>query len=172
MAIYRTYACDACGNEWEVFHMSADEPAPDGCPFCNAVPEAPYLALPRGGKIGGSNMARGVNWAYSELERTSEVRAEMADAPQLKVTNLRDNLRMGDVAAVGPQPSRDYIEATAAMGMAPGFNASMAQSAVAGGKAGPNQGGGHRVGRSIATDHSSPHRRMTGVFVDPRKQDK
>jgi hypothetical protein len=94
MAIYRTYACPACKGEFEVLHMSRDEPAPNTCDLCNVSflkrKKKPAQTI---GKvsIGGSNLAKSVAATYRSLEQSTGE------------TNLKDNLRVGD-AAGRPMP--------------------------------------------------------------------
>ena len=41
----------------------------------------------------GTHKGKAVDLTYRQLEKSSEVRAEMVGDPSLKVTNLKDNLR-------------------------------------------------------------------------------
>lgn len=100
MPVIREYECEVCGAHFDIFHASRDEPPPDTCPHCGGISEAPRLPIPSGGHIGGSNIARSVDQMYKQTEKASEYRAEVAGDPTLKITNLRDNLREGDVAAM------------------------------------------------------------------------
>jgi hypothetical protein len=56
----------------------------------------------------GTHKGKAVDLTYRQLERSGEIRAEMTGDPSMKITNLKDNLREGDVAAMAPQPSKDY----------------------------------------------------------------
>jgi hypothetical protein len=71
----------------------------------------------------GTAKSKSVDAVYRDIERASEVRAEAAGDPSLKVTNMKDNLREGDVAAMPPQPSKEYqTQVAAASEMAGGFS--------------------------------------------------
>lgn len=112
----RTYHCPDCENNHEQLLMHATD-EPDPCPYCGNA-EAPYIQLPSRSKIGGSNIARATDSMYNELEASSIARSHMAAeqmmaagvpqadaekaAREIRVTNLHDNLRQGDVAAMAP----------------------------------------------------------------------
>lgn len=84
-----------------------DEGPPRFCVKCGAEFDADTEAVPGTHAIGGSAMAVATDLTYRQLEQTSAARAAEFDAPSLKVTDLNDNLREGDVAAkrlpVSPQ---------------------------------------------------------------------
>lgn len=86
--IIRTYRCDDCGDTFEVTCESADGDPP--CPFCERVlhwqPER--FAI-------GTNRGRALDLTQDIVEQ------------DYKLTNLKDNLREGDVAAMTPPPSRE-----------------------------------------------------------------
>lgn len=107
----RTYRCFNCGRKFQFLHHPADEPPPGHCPYrdCGAsFRDDIESAAPEQVNIGGSPIARSVDKMYRDLETTSAARAEASGNPALKVTNLKDNLREGDVAAFAPQPSAEY----------------------------------------------------------------
>lgn len=172
-AIFRTYYCPDCEREFEVFHASRDEPPPENCPHCSAEPETPYLPLPRKMSIGGSNISKGVDLTYKHLEESGQRAFEASGNPNSKVTNLKDNLREGDVAAVVPQPSKEYQQAVAAIGGQPGFGAG---SPMAEGQAFspaamlPALRGTGNATPALGqlTRPDAPHRRLTGRFQRPK----
>lgn len=88
MPVMRTYRCPDCGGVFEFLHMSRNEPPPDNCELCQssmqAVPELPKV------NIGGSNISKAVDMTYAAAEES------------LGVTDLKDNLREGDIAAKVP----------------------------------------------------------------------
>lgn len=83
-AIRRTYRCTDCRFEFKVIHQTEDEPAPD-CPNC--AREANLHLLPFGKKT-----------SYSHAMDYTQKMAE----EQYGMTNIRDNQRAGDIAAMGP----------------------------------------------------------------------
>lgn len=99
--IIRTYKCPECSNTFEVLQSSKDGP-PAECKICEADFGEDLEAVPGTHAIGGSAIARSTDGMYRELEASSAARAAELDAPHLKVTDLKDNLREGDVAAKAP----------------------------------------------------------------------
>ena len=81
---------------------------PDCCPGCGYVYDSPddnVISMP----AIRSAVAKSVDQVYRDMERSSEVRAEQAaamagvpvsDMAGLKLTNLRDNTRQGEIAAM------------------------------------------------------------------------
>jgi hypothetical protein len=111
--IYRTYACDGPDDESSphTFELLIErDQHPKFCPLCGVRFEDEPEPIPGGFAIGGSAAARSVDQTYSLLEESSAVRAQLAEeagvpsaqARSLKVTDLKDNLREGDVAAKIP----------------------------------------------------------------------
>lgn len=116
MPVTRRYGCPECDHEFSFLHMRSDEPPPDYCPNCGGymgdeprpIPGAPNIVTWKG---------KTVDRTYRQMEEASEIRAELTGDPSQKITNLKDNLREGEVAAMAPQPSQDYQNATAQMGL-------------------------------------------------------
>jgi DNA-directed RNA polymerase subunit RPC12/RpoP len=173
MGIFRTYGCAECGAEFEIYHHDRDEAPPSGCPNCSVKPAAPYLALPRGGKSIGSNISKAVDQTYAGLEAQGQRAFEMSGNPHAKVTNLKDNLREGDVAAMVPQPSKEYREAVAHLGGAAGFGAgasagggdSFQPAAMLPGLRGT--GSAASILTATTTERAARHRNLTGAFRRP-----
>jgi hypothetical protein len=101
---YKTFACDSGGeaeeHAFEVF-LENDE-LPSFCPKCGCPVDPESEAVPGTHSIGGSDIAKGVDLTYSLLEASGEYRAEQTGNPNFKITNMKDHLREGDVAAVLP----------------------------------------------------------------------
>lgn len=91
-----TIRCPTCGGKFSV----VSDDMPKFCMLCGAADGADDDFVPTQMNIGGSAIARSVDKMYRDAEASSEVRAEMAGDPSLKITNMRDNLREGDVAAM------------------------------------------------------------------------
>lgn len=116
MAVTRTLACPDCGGTFPWLFMNEDD-WPTHCARCGSymgvndppeiVPGAPAILTEKG---------KSVDQTYRAYEDASLRQAEIHDNPTLKVTNMKDNLRAGDVAAVAPQPSQEYKSAVEAMG--------------------------------------------------------
>jgi hypothetical protein len=101
--VVRTYVCgdEECGKQFEMF-QDRDEGPPKFCPECGAEVDPEAAPIPSRIAIGGSAIARSTDSTYRQLEESSAARAAELDAPSLKITNLKDNLREGDVAAKAP----------------------------------------------------------------------
>ena len=106
MPVTRTYLCDDCGYRFTQFHMNRDEVAPD-CPSCYAATHS----VP-----GGFNITTNKAKAMDMVQKIAE--------EDYGLTNMRDNGRDGDVAAMGPAPvqsseaeqlTRQMMEATPQM---------------------------------------------------------
>lgn len=93
MSCYRTYGCDDCGAEFECFHASSDEPPPD-CPQCSTVLEwRPGMFAIR------TNKSRAMDVTQNILET------------EFGMSNIRDNQREGDVAAIVPEKTATQRDA-------------------------------------------------------------
>jgi DNA-directed RNA polymerase subunit RPC12/RpoP len=90
--IYRTYACDDCGTEWEYHHDSGDEPVPD-CPTCSKV----LQWQPRGANIIG-NKAKAIDYAQKVMEE------------DYGLTNFKDNNKEGDVGYIAPRKTAAELD--------------------------------------------------------------
>lgn len=86
MPVTRSYACSDCGHEFAFFHLRRDELAPD-CPNCSGQ----AANIPGTFSI-KTNRSRAVDLAQSISER------------EYGMTDLRDNLRAGDVSAPDARP--------------------------------------------------------------------
>jgi hypothetical protein len=113
MAKLVTYRCPDCEGEFDFLHHPSDEPPPERCQLCNAYmgdqpQKAPVLVL----KIGTAK-GKVPDKLYRDMEESSRVRAQQAaemagvsesEMSAIKITDMKDNLRQGDVAA---KPSVD-----------------------------------------------------------------
>jgi hypothetical protein len=105
MAWRYTVRCPDCGEKWSVV---ADR-LPDFCQSCGSYVGTDPDFVPSKLNIGGSALARATDQAYRDLE-----------ASPAGITDLKDNLREGDVAAKPVQPSQEYLQQV--KGMAPDYN--------------------------------------------------
>ena len=116
--IVRTYACE-CGARFELLQQREDGP-PKFCGGCGAEFDSDAEPVPSRIAVGGSVIARSTDSTYRQLEESSAARAAELGAPSLKVTDMHDNLRVGDVAAKQPPDNavtRFAREAKASLGV-------------------------------------------------------
>lgn len=84
MPVVRTYACD-CGHQWTEYHSSSDDAYPD-CPIC-AASEPKWVPQPL--RITGDK-SRAIDYAQQVAEE------------DYGLSNMKDNTRAGEAAAMGP----------------------------------------------------------------------
>ena len=130
MAVKFRLQCPKC--TWKFYAMSL---YPDCCPRCAYVydpePGDNVISMPTIRTVAGSMLDK----VYRDAEKASEHRAELAaeqagvpvsEMSGLKITNMRDNMREGDIAAM---PVRNEVtrqmDRMAAAGMPIGFQAGM-----------------------------------------------
>lgn len=149
--VMRTYACDSAGtSEEHVFdvRLRSDE-HPRFCPHCGFAVDQRSKPRPSKVSIGGSAVARAVDMTYRSLEEGSAQRAAAVNNPQLKITNMKDRLREGDVAAVLPNNS-----VTQFMGVAEQANIKYGF-------------GGGSMGRHVSLNMASPSPVPQNAFTGP-----
>jgi len=101
MAVVRTYECPECSAQFSIRHEHSEDPPPSFCAACgSAMGEEPSQVYRL--NYGGSNIARSADKVYRDLEDSSAARGEAAGDPSLKITDMQDNLREGDVAVKMP----------------------------------------------------------------------
>lgn len=107
MGRLRTYECPACDSKFEVYCHRTDEAAPRFCPTCgydtlkqDISLAAPYLATGAAKNADGvvRAMEEGADWRARKAAESFG--ATTAEANGLKLTNLRDNARAGETAAI------------------------------------------------------------------------
>lgn len=102
-------------HEFEVMIERGERP--HFCPTCGRdLSRLPLETIPGGGHIGGSAIAKGVDLTYRLVEESSEERARLAGNTAMKVTNMKDHLREGDVAV--PLPNNTVTQWMQHAGMA------------------------------------------------------
>ena len=105
MPILRKYKCPDCSGTFEFLHMTSAEPPPENCDLCgNYMGEEPKpeLAAP---KYIGTPLSKSVDKVYASMER------------EIGVTNMKDNLREGDAAAISKIPDNEVTRFAAQTGM-------------------------------------------------------
>ncbi len=119
MARFQTLKCPDCDGVFEWF-MHHSNPLPQYCPLCAAyVGEEPpsEVFVPKAPAIGRKSSQDAV---YRAMEEGSIQRAKMAadlagvsesEMSHLKITDMKDNLREGDIAAVTrPNPVSTFMQ--------------------------------------------------------------
>ncbi len=87
MALVRHYECDECGCKFEKFHFEKPIQVPE-CPGCQALAHK-QTQIPAGFSI-GSTKSKAVDLAYDIVSK------------DMGMTDMKDRLREGDIAAVTP----------------------------------------------------------------------
>lgn len=121
---YRSWQCPDCEGTFRMFHHPADEPPPRFCPLCGSnMSDEPQLAFLPSAPHVAKTIGRTADNVYRQMETASianaEAAAEMtggdkADFSGMKITNLQDYLRPGDVAA--KMPTNEVAKHMAATG--------------------------------------------------------
>lgn len=143
--IWRTYECPGRKLKTGVvpphpFEVMEDrDERAQFCTKCGRdLRRLPIDATPGTHSVGKSDINKAVDLTYRLVEESSAERAELAGNPSLKVNNMRDHLREGDVAV--PMPNNTV---TQFMGMAEqrgigyGFGGGMMAPAFSSGQAMP-----------------------------------
>lgn len=142
-------------------HPSDGPIAPRFCPLCGADSESEVIdiAIPFRRAITAPHIAKSIGKAgdatYRQMEEGSreQIRqaAEMTGQPEsdfvdMKITDMKDNLREGDITAVAPPPS----EVSKLMDQSPGVFGFQAGEAAAGYAAAAHTGANAYAGRKTA----------------------
>lgn len=104
-----TYRCPDCKGNFDFLHHPTDEPPPERCELCGSYmgdepQKAPVLRLNF-----GKEKNKVPDQVYRRMESASVARAEeaaeltgatAAEMSGMKMTNMRDNLREGDVTNI------------------------------------------------------------------------
>lgn len=104
--VRRTYECPDCAGRFEVLERRDEHPA--FCLRCGARFDAEQEAVPGTHAIGGSSAARAVDYTYAQAEAAGAARAALAGNPNLKITDMKDQVREGDVAMATANVSPDF----------------------------------------------------------------
>jgi hypothetical protein len=169
---FRTFGCsgDEDSGPHDFTMMVEDGELPRFCAVCGAEFEGEPEVIPGGGHIGGSAIQRTVDNMYREIERSSAERAELAGSPALKVTDMNDHLREGDVAAKMPNNTvTQFMAHAAGAGAHYGFGGG-AMTGVAWGNPNPVptnavSGPGHEALWGIQGDQGSTNAQTRAVMT-------
>ena len=138
--IVRTYACNTGGTaEDHTFEVrERRDERPKFCPVCGN--KIGSVAKPRPARIalGGSAIARSVDQTYRAIEASSAERAALAGSNALKITDMKDHLREGDVAVKMPVNSvTNFMDFAKDRGVQYGWGGGMSSGVAFNGPANP-----------------------------------
>ncbi len=91
MAVVRTYRCPDCGGTFRHYHFKRDDPPPEVCELCHGYmgeEPQPELSAPAISSGHPKTVREAVDSVYRQAEQFGGV------------TNMKDNLREGEVAAM------------------------------------------------------------------------
>jgi len=185
MAKIRTLKCPACQKEFEYLFHPSDDPGPRFCPLCGhdsqaetnvvefqAAVTAPHVLAGRAKAI-----TQSADQGYRAMEASSEANMQAAaehlgvsasELGDMKITNLHDNQRAGDVAAV--MPDNETSRAIAAVPNILGNQGAEVGRFFA--DATPKTGPGARSGVKASTSLQSFHRQFAPGAVAAAQQGK
>jgi len=143
MAKIFTYNCPSCEGEFSYMqHPSDAPPAPRFCPLCghDSQSDVIEIKIPFKRAITAPHIAKSIgkvaDATYRGMEEESRARIEAAaemtgqpvsDFNDMKITDMKDNLREGDAAAVAPpvsEVSKLMEQTPGVFGFQPGVAAS------------------------------------------------
>lgn len=161
--IFRAYKCPDCEQIFRHGHHPNDSPPPNYCPLCGSYvgEEPPPVFIPQAPAIGRKRSADAV---YRQMEVASVERARQAakmagvdekEMSHLKITDMKDRLREGDIAAVTPvTPVHRMLDQTA---QSTGFSSAAQQQGMAyaaAAQSGPFPRAGDRARQGVTASHS------------------
>lgn len=128
MAILRSYKCPDCAGVFEFLHHPQNEPPPSHCPLCGADVSGAKkkrktrleVKITKAPAIKGV-ASRSVDGLYRGMENAAEQRRQEAAAllgvdvrslSGMKMTNMKDNLREGDMSYMPAAATKIHGEAT------------------------------------------------------------
>ena len=144
--------CPDCGG---TFRWPGEDDLPNHCPLCAAYVGGDPDFVPTRMNI-GTVKGRAADITYRQMEDASIARAEASGNPADKMTNMKDNLREGDTAAM---PVNNIVTQTAEMYGSNYFQAAGmvdVAGALAGAGQGRERGNGGVVLRAIQGGRASP----------------
>ena len=172
MARFRHLQCPDCEGTWKWLQHPSDEPLPNFCPRCGSNLTAEPVFVPEAAHIARS-IGKTADGVYRQMESASEEHAYLAaemtgdhasDYSGMKITDLPDYLRPGDIAAKLPERLNPVSEAIAAgrggFGVANGLTG--AEYAQATGQ-GVFPRAGDAMRQSLQSTHAAVQRAVEGT---------
>jgi DNA-directed RNA polymerase subunit RPC12/RpoP len=159
MPIMRSYQCPDCSVIFDYLHMRREDPPPSFCPRCGAStsevsPEISRFHI-------ATNAGKSGDAVYRALEDSSNYRADMA-AQQLGVdpasmsamrtTDMKDNMREGDTAAVANNNEVSQFMQQHSVGGAQDTGIGAAYAAQT--RSGPYAGIGNAMREAVVAQHA------------------
>lgn len=161
MARFQTLQCPDCEGTFRWLQHPSDEPLPNFCPKCGSSMTAEPVFVPLAPHI-GRTIGKTADNVYRQMETASVANMEAAaelgggdtsDYSALKVSDMADYLRPGDVAAKMPaNPVSEHMAKTGIGGFQPGMTGAEYAANVRVG-AFPRQGETTRV--DLVSGHST-----------------
>lgn len=168
MPISRKYVCPSCEGSFTFMHHPVDEPPPRFCPLCaydshsaDVVEFAAAIVAPH---VKNRVIVQAVDQTYRQMEAGAEHQIQEAarmtglDASEfanMKITDMKDNLREGDVAAV---PVNNVVsQAMAAAPNLTGFQNQNALGYAAAAHVGSDAHAGAKTASMLRQAHAAKH---------------
>lgn len=168
MPRYQAYECPDCLGKFRFMHHPVDEPPPNFCPICGSnmtaepmfVPLAPHIARTIG-KTADNVYRQMEDASRANMEAAAEIAGgDVSDYDAMKITDMADYLRPGDVAAkMRENPVAQHMANTGQGGFQP-VNGMTGQQLAAGTTQGvfPHQGEATRL--DLVGGHQSRARQV------------
>lgn len=115
MAKYRSYICPECQGQFSFLHHPSDEPPPRFCPLCGHDSHAEeavvrdFIAGIVAPHVQNRIVVQAVDGTYRGMQNAAEAQIDRAvemtgedrsEFDNMKLNNMRDDMREGDIAAV------------------------------------------------------------------------
>ena len=158
--IFRSYRCPDCEGVFENL-QHRDEPPPSHCKLCGSDMAADTEALPSRVNF-SSVVGKSGDQVYRQMEESSAYRAELAaehlgvaasELSGMKVTNIQDRMREGDMAVVAPpaNPVNNFMKDNRVGGL---IDQTAGAEYARAAHQGPHAGAGSRAQDNIKLAHS------------------
>lgn len=104
--VHRTYEC-GFGHRWRAF-VQVGAPVAETCPECDAIVREAEIPPARSDNIGAPLIMSERMKAVKRFEQDTMVRPHYDDGKPM-LTNLRDNTRPGEIAAIPETPANNVV---------------------------------------------------------------